>query len=675
VFLTTSAPTSSPGSGWIDITGNLPAWSASASTGNAWITGVAVNPLDGAEAWVTIGTGGGGRVWHTHSATTASPTWTDVSTTLPSSLVVDSLLVDPIRPQNLYIGTDAAAMICTTCADPSIVANWAPLGTGLPNVRVDALTLTSDAADIVGWTHGRGAWSIPVPLQRPGASLTPSSLTFPDQIVGTTSASQDLTLSNNGGAPLAITSITVSGDFQRVSAGINDCGTALAPGSSCTIRIVFIPTALGARSGTVTVNDNATTSPQTAGLSGNGLPPPGGKYNPVSPKRILDTRVGPFPVGWSSAAPLGPGGTLDVQVTDGITVPSNATAVVLNVTVTNTTANGGYLTVYPTGSQLPTASNLNWSANTTVPNLVEVQIGNSGRVSAFNGFGNADVIFDLEGYVSPQTVNAVSDGAFHPLVPYRIIDTRSGPYPVGQAAPAQVPANHTVAVQVAGTGGPNGVPASGAEAVVLNVTVTNPRGPSYLTVYPTGQPLPNASNLNFTGGQTVPNRVMVPLGSNGQVNIYNGLNATDVVVDVNGYFTDNTATATMQGRFTAVVPSRILDTRVGPPPLGLGLGPVGPGQTIFVQVPGQGGVPATTASMPPKAVALNVTVTGTTANSYLIVYPSDAGRPAVSDLNWPPGKTVPNMVVVKLNASNGQIAIYNGFGSTHIIVDVLGWYS
>ena len=78
--------------------------------------------------------------------------------------------------------------------------------------------------------------------------------------------------------------------------------------------------------------------------------------------------------------------------------------------------------------------------------------------------------------------------------------------------------------------------------------------------------------------------------------------------------------------------------------------------------------------VPPKAVALNVTVTNTTANSYLIVYPSDAGQPGVSDLNWPPGKTVPIMVVVKL-AADGSIKIYNGSGNTHIIVDVLGWYS
>src|SRR5207253_10845424 len=155
---------------------------------------------------------------------------------------------------------------------------------------------------------------------------TPSSVTYPDQIVGTTSAPQDLTLTNNGGAPLAITSITVSGDFQRVSAGTGDCGAALAPGSNCTIRVTFTPAAVGSRSGTVSVNDNAANSPQTASLNGNGVPPPGGKYNPVTPVRILDTRLGPFPVGWSSPARLGPGGTLDVRVADGVHVPTNATA-------------------------------------------------------------------------------------------------------------------------------------------------------------------------------------------------------------------------------------------------------------------------------------------------------------------------------------------------------------
>jgi hypothetical protein len=74
----------------------------------------------------------------------------------------------------------------------------------------------------------------------------------------------------------------------------------------------------------------------------------------------------------------------------------------------------------------------------------------------------------------------------------------------------------------------------------------------------------------------------------------------------------------------------------------------------------------------PTAVIVNMTVTNTTSSGYLIVYPSDASQPLASDLNWASGQTVPNLVVVKLSA-DGKIAIYNGYGSTDVIVDVLGY--
>jgi hypothetical protein len=77
---------------------------------------------------------------------------------------------------------------------------------------------------------------------------------------------------------------------------------------------------------------------------------------------------------------------------------------------------------------------------------------------------------------------------------------------------------------------------------------------------------------------------------------------------------------------------------------------------------------------PPTAVVINVTVTGPTAPSYLTVYPDGTQRPLASDLNYVAGATVPNLAVVKLGA-DGKLAIYNFAGSTHVIVDVLGWYN
>ena len=80
-------------------------------------------------------------------------------------------------------------------------------------------------------------------------------------------------------------------------------------------------------------------------------------------------------------------------------VPSSATAVILNVTVTNTTASG-FLTVYPSTAGRPTASDLNWTAGLTVPNLVVATIGTTGAISFYNSTGNTDVVVDLVGYFS-----------------------------------------------------------------------------------------------------------------------------------------------------------------------------------------------------------------------------------------------------------------------------------
>jgi hypothetical protein len=212
--------------------------------------------------------------------------------------------------------------------------------------------------------------------------------------------------------------------------------------------------------------------------------------------------------------------------------------------------------------------------------------------------------------------------------------------------------------------GKGGIPAGGVSGAVLNVTATNPTAPSFLTAFPTGSAQPLASNVNFVAGETVPNRVMVKLGTAGSVSFFNGFGSVDVVVDVAGWFTDGTDATATGGQFTGLTPARIFDSRTTGTP-------VGASGTIAIQVSGQGGVPASGAS----AVVLNMTVTNTTEGSFLTVYPSDASvRPLASDLNWPAGKTVPNLVVVKLGA-DGKAAVYNSAGLTDVIADVVGWYS
>jgi hypothetical protein len=404
-------------------------------------------------------------------------------------------------------------------------------------------------------------------------------------------------------------------------------------------------------------------------------------YTAVTPTRICDTRAESAIVSanqcngnGTTTGTLSPGGTLTVTVPG---LPAGATAVVLNVTVTNTTASS-FLTVWPTGSTLPNASNLNWVAGDTVPNLVEVTLGPSNQVNLYNAFGTTDVVVDLEGYVAP--IATAGTGLFNPLSPARICDTRAQSDIVA-ANPCNGNGTTTGTlgqggqrnVQVTGEGG---VPASGVAAVVLNVTVTNTTASSFLTVWPTGHTEPNASNVNWVAGQTVPNRVIVPVGTGGQVTIANEFGSTDVVVDVGGWFTDASNASATGARYVALAPTRICDTRAESDLVsanqcngnGTTTGTLGQGGTAIVQVTGLAGVPAYAV-----AVVANTTVTNTTAPSFLTVYPDGTTLPNASDLNWVGGETVPNLVVVELG-SGGAVDATNAFGGTDVIMDVEGFY-
>jgi hypothetical protein len=334
-------------------------------------------------------------------------------------------------------------------------------------------------------------------------------------------------------------------------------------------------------------------------------------------------------------------------------VPAGATAAVINVTATNETMDG-YLTVFPTGQTRSVASNLNFTAHKNVPNLVETALGTGGMVSIYNPQGNTDVIFDVAGYVSIPTNPLAADGLFNPLVPKRVLDTRDG-----TGAPmAKVGAGGTIDLTVIGAGG---VPSTGVEAVVLNVTATNATAASYVTAWPKGAAQPVASNLNFAAGQTVPNRVIVKVGTGGKVSLFNAAGTVDLVADVNGWFTDGTTSNAAGDIFTGTSPKRIMDTR-------LGGAPAGPGSTIHMNVLGQGGVPSNAHS-----VVINVTVTDPTAGSYLTLWPDGNTQPVASDVNFVSGLTVANLTIVKIG-SNGKVAVFNAQGNTQIVVDVVGWY-
>jgi hypothetical protein len=262
-----------------------------------------------------------------------------------------------------------------------------------------------------------------------------------------------------------------------------------------------------------------------------GTPGPDGFYNPLVPTRLLDTRDG-------TGAAVGPvlgGSTLTLQVTGRGNVPSTGVAaVVLNVTVTAPTS-VGHLTVFPAGTALPLASNLNFVAGETVPNRVIVKLGAGGQVAFFNSAASVHIIADVSGWFTDASVPGASGSVFTGVTPVRILDTRSG---IGGFSSPVGPAG-TIVLTVAGWGGvplmtsTSPVPPT---AVVLNVTAVNPATASYLTLFPDGAAQPTTSDLNFMAGQTIPNLVVVRVGANGKLDIFNAAGATDVIADVVGWY-------------------------------------------------------------------------------------------------------------------------------------------
>ncbi len=256
--------------------------------------------------------------------------------------------------------------------------------------------------------------------------------------------------------------------------------------------------------------------------------PIGSAYSALSPTRILETRPAPLgPIGVPAAAPVGPGQTINLQVTGAGGVPSTGVgSVVLNLTGTNATA-GTFVTVFPTGQAVPNASNLNLTPGQTAPNLVIAAVGANGQISLYNNAGTVDLIADVVGWLP-------NNSSFTGLTPARILETRPAPLgPIGVPNAGPVGQAQVVNLTVTGVGG---VPATGVGSVVLNVTATQSTANTYVTVFPTGSPLPTASNINPSAGSTAPNLVIARVGAGGQVSLYNNAGTTHLIVDVLGWF-------------------------------------------------------------------------------------------------------------------------------------------
>jgi hypothetical protein len=173
-----------------------------------------------------------------------------------------------------------------------------------------------------------------------------------------------------------------------------------------------------------------------------------------------------------------------------------------------------------------------------------------------------------------------------------------------------------------------------------------------------GASLPGVSNLNFTAGETIANLVTVKVGSDGKVRLYNRNGSVDLLADVAGYYTSDSGAV-----FHPATPVRVMDTRNG---TGVRSGVVPGGGTVTLTVGASNGVPLNA-----KAVVLNVTAIAPTAGGYVNVYPYGSSRPAVSNINFSAGQTIPNLVVVPV--VSGKVVFYNAAGSVNLAADLTGY--
>ena len=389
----------------------------------------------------------------------------------------------------------------------------------------------------------------------------------------------------------------------------------------------------------------------------------GNDFTPIAPTRLLDTRKN---LGGTEKA-LADDGSIVLKVAGVGGIPANVTAVDLNLTAVGGTG-AGYIEAN-TGSDNGT-SNLNYGANLIYSNSVIAQVSTAGTVTlrnfATSKATEVNLIADATGYFSPTQADR-----FDFVTPSRLLDTRTG---VGGSKGA-LGADKTDVLTVDGAGG---LPASGVAAVSVNLTVTGSTDSGYLVAYADGTAVPGTSDVDWQGGTTKAASVLVPVGSDGQIDIHNGSSdggATNVLVDVTGYFT---ASATGDV-YVPVTPLRVLDTRK--------TASIAAGTAQEMNLAGADGMPSPeTAPLNVPFVdgyVLNATATATEQAGWLQLSNGQSGT-STSTVNWTgPGQTVANLAFTEgeldylIDDGSYLVYVHNGSISDPVqaIVDVMGYFS
>jgi NHL repeat len=273
-----------------------------------------------------------------------------------------------------------------------------------------------------------------------------------------------------------------------------------------------------------------------------------GLFNPTTPTRICDTRIGagitrnqcdlPGAQPVTPTSPL----TFNISASGSPVPPTGVSAVEFNLTAIAPTS-ATVLTAYAGGSVRPTASNLNLTAGSVVPNRVIVPVpahcvAPGCTVTIWNGVGSVNVAVDIDGWFTDAEGIQTTGSLFSGVAPSRLCDTRSGSADAG-CAHAKIGAGGTLHIAVAGEAGiPSMSSGTPPVAVVANVTALTATTSTFVTAYsPDDSSRPGVSDLNVLAGKVDTNLVAVQVGSDGAINLYNGAGSVNLIVDVLGYYT------------------------------------------------------------------------------------------------------------------------------------------
>ena len=391
-----------------------------------------------------------------------------------------------------------------------------------------------------------------------------------------------------------------------------------------------------------------------------GINVPALEFFPVTPCRLVDTRVSSFQAGFGPPTmAAGETRTFAIPSNNACGIPSAAAAYSLNITVV-TKGYLGILSVWPAGQTMPNVSTLNSYSNvsTAVANAAIVPAGANGAISVYVTDAT-ELIIDINGYFLAST----SGMEFFPVTPCRLVDTRVSSFQTGFGPPSMsaggtrsftIPSNNSC-----------GIPANAA-AYSLNVTAVPQKTLGFLSIWPVGKPLPNVSTLNvYNSGTVVANAAIVPAGTNGAINAY-VTDQTDLVIDINGYF----APGTNGLKLYPMAPCRVADTRVASFPAGLGGPSMGAGTSRSFTVP------QSTCGVPVGAGAYSFNFTAVPQAPQLGIFttwPTGLSMPNVSTMNSYNGSVVANAAIVPAG-SNGAISIYVT-DSADVLFDVNGYFA